>query len=247
METINAVIIDDEKNVREGLYGIIEKYCQHIHVLGLADSADQGISLIADTKPDLVFVDVQMPGKTGFEMLQEIAPINFDVIFVTSYDRYALKAIKYSALDYLLKPINIAELQMAVSKFDKARKEQVRSLLHNLNHPMHQQRIAIKHSKGIRYAHDMEIVRCQADSNYSRIFFKDNTNLFLAKTLKEFEELLPEALFLRVHQSHIVNMHYVESYINGRGGTLVLTNGDQITVARSKKKEMLVRLGEISK
>ena len=245
METIRAVIIDDEKNVREGLYGIINKYCPNVEVLGLASNAHQGIELIAETKPDLVFVDVQMRGMTGFDMLKEIGEVDFDVIFVTSFDKYALKAIKYSALDYLLKPINIAELQIAISKFDRGRKEQVSSLLENLNNPGGKHKIAIKHSRGIRYANEDEIIRCQADGNYSTIFFQDSTNLLVAKTLKEFDELLPIDTFFRVHQSHIINLHFVKAYHQGRGGDLEMENGDMINVARSRKKDLLNRLGSV--
>jgi len=239
MDTIAAVIIDDERNVREGLYSIITKYCSNVKILGLGNSADQGIELIKDTKPDLVFLDVQMPGKTGFEMLKEVDHIDFNVIFVTSFDKYALKAIKYSALDYLLKPINIADLQIAISKFNKEKKENVSVLLENLENPQSSQKIVIKHSKGIRYAYDLEIIRCQSDGNYSHVFFKDETTLLVAKTLKDFEELLPKSNFVRIHQSHIINIRFVKSYIKGRGGEIEMQNGDIIPVARSRKKEIL--------
>ena len=247
MDAINAIIIDDEKHVREGLYKIIKKYCADIQVLGLAESADQGIELIKDTHPDLVFVDVQMQEKNGFDMLKEIENIDFDVIFVTSFDHYALKAIKYSALDYLLKPVNIADLQMAVSKYDKRKKEQVSVLLENLNNPSNSQKIVIRHAKGIRYAYDFEIIRCQSDGNYSNVFFEDGSHLLVAKTLKEFEELLPKDIFQRVHQSHIINIQFVKSYINGRGGTLEMKNGNLVSVARTRKKEILYRLNELAK
>lgn len=246
MNIITAVIVDDERNVREGLYGIINKYCSNIKVLGLANSADQGINLIKDTNPDLVFLDVQMPGKTGFDMLKEIPHINFDVIFVTSYDQYALKALKYSALDYLIKPVNIADLQMAISKFNKENKENISVLLENLKNPLGSQKIVIKHSKGIRYAYDLEIIRCQSDGNYSLVFFKDETTLLVAKTLKDFEELLPMNTFIRVHQSHIINMQFVKSYIKGRGGNLEMYDGSIIAVARSRKKEILDLLNSTS-
>lgn len=245
IEAISAVIVDDEKNVREGLYNIIKKYCDNINVLGLADSAEQGIELIKDTNPHLVFVDVQMQGKTGFDMLKEIEDINFDVIFVTSYDKYALKAIKYSALDFLLKPINIADLQMAISKHDKGRQTQISNLLENIKNPLSAQKIAIKHSKGIRYVYDLEIIRCESDGNYSYIFFKDESNLLVAKTLKDFEELLPKNTFYRVHQSHVININFVKSYLNGRGGRLEMNNGDIIKVARTRKKEVLSALNSL--
>ncbi|MCG8576816.1 MAG: LytTR family DNA-binding domain-containing protein [Flavobacteriales bacterium] len=240
---ITAVIIDDEKNVREALYGIIKKYCQQIKVLGLANSADQGISLIQDTKPDLVFLDVQMPNKSGFDMLREMESIDFHVIFVTSFDKYALKAIKYSALDYLIKPVNIAELQMAVSKIE-GKKENMSVLLENLNNPQNTKKIVIKHSKGIRYAYDREIIRCQSDGNYSKVYFTDGTNLFVSKTLKNFEELLPSEIFMRIHQSHIVNIEFVKAYNNGRIASLEMNNGDVVNVARTKKKEVVQRLSD---
>lgn len=244
MERIKSIIIDDEQHVREGLYSIIKKYCPNVDVLGLGSNAKQGINLIIDTQPDLVFVDVQMPNQTGFEMLQEIGEIEFDVIFVTSFDKYALKAIKYSALDYLLKPINIADLQIAISKFDKNRKAQVSVLLENLNNPLNPQKIVIKHAKGIRYAFDHEIIRCQSDGNYSNVHFDDGSHLLVAKTLKDFEELLPQNTFHRVHQSHIINVQYIQSYVNGRGGNLIMDSGENIPVARTRKKGILERLDQ---
>lgn len=244
MEAITAVIIDDERNVREGLYGILKKYCPSINVIGLANSADQGIQLIKDTNPELVFLDVQMPNKSGFEMLRELETTDFHLIFVTSYDKYALKAIKYSALDYLLKPINIADLQMAISKIEE-KKENLNVFIENLNNPTDSKKIVIKHSKGIRYAYDGEIIRCQSDGNYCHIYFKDGTSLFVAKTLKEFEDMLPKETFLRVHQSHIINVNFVKSYKNGRGGSLELNNGDEVQVARSRKKEIIESLSEV--
>lgn len=244
MSDITAVIIDDEVNVREGLYSIIKKYCANVTVLGLANSADQGKELIKDTNPDLIFLDVQMSGKSGFDMLTEMESVDFDVIFVTSFDKYALKAIKYSALDYLLKPINIADLQMAVSKYDKDKKNNVSILLENLNNPLGSQKIVIKHSGGIRYAYDAEIIRCQADGNYSTAYFQDGSELLVAKTLKDFEELMPMSHFLRVHQSHLINTRFVKAYIKGRGGSIEMNTGDIIPVARSRKKQILDMLDE---
>ena len=242
MNPITALIIDDERNVREGLYGILKKYCSdEVTVLGLANSADQGIHMIHDLKPQLIFLDVQMPDKSGFEMLKELDVIDFHVIFVTSFDKYALKAIKYSALDYLLKPINIADLQMAISKIE-GKKGNISIFLENLNNPLKSNKIAIKHSKGIRYTNDIDIIRCQSDGNYSRVYFKDESNLLVAKTLKEFEELLPKEYFVRIHQSHIINIEFVKAYNNGRGGNLEMKNGDIITVARTRKKEIIKKL-----
>ena len=199
MNKITAIIIDDEENAREGLYYILDRYCPNVHVIGMADSADQGIELINDVKPQLVFLDIQMPKKTGFDMLKEIDKIDFDVIFVTSFDEYALRAIKHSALDYILKPTNIAELQIAISKYDKQKKKSVTILKENLSNPKDAQKIVIRHSKGIKYTYDSEILRCQANGNYSEIFFTDESSLLVARTLKEFEDLLSEYNFLRVH------------------------------------------------
>ncbi len=241
MAPITAVIIDDEKKVREALYGILKKYCTEINILGLANSADQGIQLIKDTNPSLVFLDVQMPEKSGFDMLREMKDVDFHVIFVTSYDKYALKAIKYSALDYLIKPVNIADLQMAIAKIE-GKTENVSVFLENLNNPTSAKKIVIKHAKGIRYAYEAEIIRCQSDGNYSKVFFKDETMLFVSKNLKEFEELLPKETFLRVHQSHIINIDFVKAYNNGRGGSLEMHNGDKISVARTRKKDIIQRL-----
>lgn len=242
MEIINAIIIDDEYNVREALRKIILKYCKNINILGMASSAEEAVYLINKTNPDLVFLDVQINEQTGFEILKEIPLIDFDIIFVTSYDKYAIKAIKYCALDYILKPVDVDELKSAIVKFDKKRKEQISVLLENLNSVFESKKIVIKHSKGIKYAYDDEIIRCEGEGNYSNVYFTDHTKLLVAKTLKEFEDLLPQKKFFRIHQSHLINLGFAKSYKSGRGGEIEMTNGDLVKVSRIKKQELLKRL-----
>jgi two-component system LytT family response regulator len=235
---IKAVIIDDEPHNIENLQGILEKWCKGVNVVATATSADDGIAAIKETMPEILFLDIQMPGKSGFDVLTAFPEVNFEVIFITAYDQYGIRAIKFSALDYLLKPIDIAELQKAVEKAKAklARKHQnlsVENLLAFIKKSQHDfPKIALPTMQEIRYVKVNEIVRCEASNNYTTFYLQDGDEILVCKTLKEFSGLLKPYGFHRTHQTHLVNFQYVKSLLKEDGGKLLLENQMKIPISR---------------
>jgi two-component system, LytTR family, response regulator len=243
---MNAIIIEDEPAGRKLLQRLVEEHCPDVRVVGLAASAAEGRKAIAQHHPDLVFLDVEMPGESGVDMLKKLTPVGFDVIFVTAHQGYAIEAIRMSALDYLLKPVRTDELVAAVRKVrEKAERgrvaEQVANMFNNLNGA--EAKIGISTRKGILFIPVREIVRCDAASNYTTLVLAGGESHVASRTLKHFEELLERHRFIRVHSSHLVNARYIGEYVRGDGGTLVLTDGSRIDVSR-RYKENLLRLIE---
>ncbi|MDO5977955.1 LytR/AlgR family response regulator transcription factor [Flavivirga spongiicola] len=237
---IRAILVDDEKGALETLSGMLSLFCKEVQVLGKAASANEARDLIKKYHPDLVFLDIRMPFENGFDLLESIDRHTFHVIFTTAYNNYALKAIKFSVLDYLLKPIDVEELQRAVSKVSKiaVNKEQYSVFkAHQLNHE-HEQ-ILLPYKNGFQVVNYHEILRFEGERNYTYVYFLNGKRLLVAKTLKEYEELLKDYGFFRVHQSNIVNMKCVKGYINGRGGKIQLIDNTEVDLARSRKKEFL--------
>ncbi|TGV01184.1 LytR/AlgR family response regulator transcription factor [Flavivirga rizhaonensis] len=237
---IRAILVDDEKGALETLSGMLSLFCKEVLILGKASSANEARDLIKEFNPDLVFLDIRMPFENGFDLLESIDSYTFHVIFTTAYNNYALKAIKFSALDYLLKPINVEELQRAVSKISKiaVNKEQYNVFkAHQLDHE-HEQ-ILLPSKNGFQVVNYHEILRFEGERNYTHVYFLNGNRLLVAKTLKEYEELLRDYGFFRVHQSNIINMKCVKGYINGRGGKIQLIDNTQVDLARSRKKEFL--------
>ncbi len=251
---IKAVIIDDEPKARQGLHLAIKKYCPDIEILSLCDSPEMGLKKINELEPDLVFLDVQMPKMSGFDLLDKIDEINFDVVFVTAHDKYAIKAIKFSALDYLLKPIDIDELVSAVQKISKKKentKIKYQSLLSNVNETSKAtskakaiSRLAIPTENEIILQPIMDIIYCEADSSYTTLHLINDKKITVAKTLKEFENMLPEIEFCRIHHSTLVNMSHVLKYVKGEGGYIIVSNNAQLNVSRRKKDYFLHLLHE---
>lgn len=241
---LRTIIVDDEKSARESLASLLQTYCPLIEIIGTADSVKQGIAAIEKHKPHLVFLDVQMQDGSGFNLLEALPENNFEVIFTTAYDQYALKAIKFSALDYLLKPINIEELKLAVQKaIDNTSKDdlnkRVISLLENIKQGNIHKKIALPFVSGFRVVDVNFIIRCQADRNYTHIYLSDGSKETASKSLKEFEDMLSEHSFFRTHQSHLINLNHVKNYLKGRGGQVELTDGSVVEVARTKKDEFV--------
>lgn len=237
---IRAILVDDEIGALETLSGMLDLFCKEVQVVGKASSANQARDLIQKFDPDLIFLDIRMPFENGFDLLESLDSQTFHVIFVTAYNNYALKAIKFSALDYLLKPINVDELQTAVKKAAKANssREQFDVLkAHQLN-DKHEQ-IMLPFKDGFRVISIREILRFEGERNYTHVYFLNGDHLLVAKTLKEYEELLREYEFFRAHQSHIINMKCVKGYVNGRGGKIQLIDNTEVDLARSRKKEFL--------
>ena len=240
---IKSIIVDDEKHGRENLTGLLQEYCPRVLLVGEANSARSAIQLIKKEEPQLVFLDIEMPGENGFQLLEHFAQINFEVIFVTAYDNYAIKAIRFSAADYILKPINYNELKTAVESVTKRiqkkeKNRQIRELNRNISQPDNP-RIGLPTNDRIEFVEVKNIVHCRGESNYTHIYLEGKKHLLVAKTLVEFEELLKEYAFVRTHKSHLVNLKHVLVYSKIDGGTLELSNGDKILISRRRKDDVL--------
>jgi two-component system LytT family response regulator len=241
---INAIIVDDEASGAGALNLLIGKYCPNVKVIGIAHSANEAEKKINSLSPNLVFLDVEMPHADGFQLLKRFNELNFDIIFTTAYNEYALKAIKHNALDYLLKPIDIDELKAAVKKCEdkQSKGETDFSKVQNLLSALSQQKVQklpIPTPEEIVYVDIDDIVRCEADSNYTAIYMKDKRKITSSKTLKEYEQLLSEQPFFRIHKTHLINLACVARYIKGDGGYVVMNDGVSLEVSRQKKAELL--------
>jgi two-component system, LytTR family, response regulator len=252
MTTMTAILIDDEKNALDVLEMQINNYCTGITVLAKYNSGEKGVEAIRQHRPDLVFLDIEMPHKNGFDVLQETASLGYDVIFTTAYDQFAVKAFKYAAVDYLLKPVDILELQAAVEKA-KAKKgqanmdEKLKALFQQLGvgQAAASQRIALPVGDAMQLFAPDDIIRCESDSNYTYIFLTTGKKLLLAKTLKETEEALRGLSFFRVHQSHLVNMNHVRKLVKGEGSYLTTSDGANIPISRNKKEAFMESLRKL--
>jgi len=245
---LKTVIIDDEPHAREKMLLLLQKYCPDVTVVGTAKDATEGLSLITSQQPDLVFLDIEMPVLSGFDLLRQLDTINFEIVFATAHDQYAIKAIKFSALDYLVKPIDFEQLQQSVQKAMKRISEktsavQYQVLKENLQqkNPVMEQ-LAIPAQTGMLFIKVADILYCEADSNYTHIFMANGQKIVSSRTLKEYEELLKDNGFIRIHHSYLVNREYVKEYDRREGGQLVLKGGVSLTVSRRKKEEVMERL-----
>ncbi len=248
---IKSILVDDEKHGRENLAGILREYCPNVDLYGEADSVDSAVSLVHKFHPDLVFLDVEMPKADGFKLLEQLQDFRFEVIFVTAYDNYAIKAIRFSAADYILKPININDLQAAVEKVSgrirrKNENLRMKQLVYNIGQPANP-RIGLPSADRIEFVEVNKIIRCQGEGNYTHIYFEPDKHLLVAKTLVEFEELLKEYGFVRVHKTHLANLNHVIAYVKTGGGTLQVSNGDIVAVSRRRKEEVQKKLKMITK
>lgn len=238
-----AVIIDDEKHNLENLSQLLKTYCPQILVCDTALNAEAGKISILKHQCDIVFLDIQMPEKNGFDLLRDLNPVDFEIIFVTAYDQYAIQAMRFAAVDYLLKPINIEELQSAVNraikKCDlKVHNQQIENLIQLLKNQQNkdEHRIALTTLKETRYIKTNEIVRCESSNNYSTFFLQNNEELLVCRPIYEYEEILNPYGFIRCHQSHLVNKKFVKSWMKEDGDHLVLLNGEEIPISRTKKE-----------
>jgi two-component system LytT family response regulator len=244
---ITAIIVDDEPYSCESLATLLERYCPDVKILDVCYSGADALKAIKEQTPTLLFLDIEMPGMNGFEMLQQLPAINFALIFTTSYDQYAIKAIKFSALDYLLKPVDREELQTAVQKVLQNAKQslpqQIEILLQKLSHPtIPVNKIAIPTMEGLQLLFVENIISCSSDSNYTVLHLKNKQKITASRTLKEIEEMLDDYSFLRVHHSHVINLNEIEKYIKGDGGYLIMSDGSNIDVSRSRKEILVKKL-----
>jgi two-component system LytT family response regulator len=242
---IKTILIDDELHCLETLSILLKDYCPEVQVIEQCCSAKKGLDAIEINNPELVFLDIEMPVMNGFEMLEKFNEIPFAIIFTTSYDQYAVKALHFSALDYLLKPVDPKELIYAVNKVKEQRQlpmhEQFQILLskiHDNDH--HFNKIAVPTSEGFELIPVDQIIYCEANDNYTHLFLKNKTKIIACRTLKEMEELFEEfPFFVRVHHSYLVNLNEVVKYFRGEGGHLVMSDGQTVNVSRSRKEELL--------
>ncbi|MEO6981118.1 MAG: LytTR family DNA-binding domain-containing protein [Mucilaginibacter sp.] len=241
--SIRAVLIDDEKHNLANLQELLHTYCPEVTICDTALSADEGATIILKHRPDIVFLDIQMPGKTGFDLLRGLTSYDFEVIFVTAFDQYAIQAMRFAAIDYLLKPIDINDLQAAVDRAIKkcrvkAQNLQLENLIHLLKGQQNkdEQRIALNTLKETRFVKTGEIVHCESSNNYTTFFLLDGEQLLVCKPIYEYEEILKDYGFIRCHQSHLVNKKFVKSWKKEYGDFLLLFNGNEIPISRNKKE-----------
>ena len=244
---ITAIIVDDEPYSCESLAILLERYCPEVKILDICYSAASALKSIHEQKPQLLFLDIEMPHMNGFELLEKIPDPDFELIFTTSYDQYAIKAFRFSALDYLLKPVDQNELRKAVQKAinsaNHVTPQQIKVLLEKLNQPaITVNKIAIPTMEGLQMILVESIISCTADRNYTVITLKNNQKIVASRTLKDLEEMLDDYPFIRVHHSYLVNLNEVEKYVRGEGGYLLMSNGTNIDVSRSRKDWLLKRL-----
>ena len=244
---IQTIIIDDERHSCDALKMLLGKCCPQIEVKAICNSAKDGLQKINELNPDLIFLDIEMPHMNGFQMLEQLSKIDFEIIFTTSYDQYAIKAFKFSALDYLLKPVDREELEKAIQKVSKKINppvsQQLEILLQKINQPtIAVQRIALPTMQGLEFVLVNSIIYCSSSNNYTEFFLKDKKKILVSRTLKETEDMLTDHAFLRVHNSHIVNLNAITKYVKGEGGYLIMEDGSTIDVSRSRKELLMQRL-----
>lgn len=240
---INAVIIEDKAVNAKTLQAMVRNYCPSVNIVGMAGNVDNAFVLLCQHVPGLAFLDIEMPGGSGFDLLRKFETVPFEVIFTTAYNQYAIEAFEENALDYLLKPINISNLQRAVAKAEKQialkkSNEQVTQYLKSFQ-KLAPGKISLPTIDGYLFIAPQEIIRCEASGSYSNFYMSSGKKIVVSMLLKKCEDLLPSELFLRIHNSHIVNIQFVQQYIRGRGGYLVMQDGSRVDVAASRKQDFL--------
>jgi len=247
-----AVIVDDEADAVQFITSLIEEYCPNINIAGKAHSAVEGTKVIQEVKPDIVFLDVEMPHGNGFDLLSNFPKKTFDVIFVTAFNHYAINAIKFSAVDYILKPININEFLDAVKKVEEKRsgtefrESSFATLFENLKSG-HPRKLAIPTSDGMEYLDTAHIIRVEADRSYSWFYMSDGKKYLVSRNLKEYQELLNDSNFFRSHNSHLINLDHVKKFVRHEGGYIIMSDESSVPLSRGKKDLFLLRMSRIAK
>lgn len=241
---LRAVIIDDIDSIRIKNTELITRYCPNVAIMAEAVDVKSGVEIIKKFLPDLVFLDVEMPDGTGFDLLQQLKPINFKVIFITGFQDFAIRAFRFSAIDYLLKPLDPADLVDAVKKAEETlHKEALEikfgTLFTNIERPKNLQKLVLKTNEKLYSVNVQDIVHCESEKNYTTFYFIDGLKLVVSTTLKEYETLLTPHGFFRAHQSHLINMLYFDHFIKADGGSIVMKNKTRIPLASRKKEEFM--------
>ncbi|MEO8151214.1 MAG: LytTR family DNA-binding domain-containing protein [Bacteroidia bacterium] len=242
----NAIIIDDDILSANVLSDLLTPYSSNLKILEIFTSSAKALEFLSHHQVDVIFLDIEMPELNGFQLLEQLPLINFDIIFVTAYEQYALKAIKFSALDYLLKPLSVRELDRAMSKYFAHHKNpaeylmMLESVFKNAKYSEQKiQKVALPASNGLELVDMKDIIRCTADRNYTEMFLSQAKKLIISKNLKEIEDMLDDRIFFRVHQSHLINLNFVKRYIKGEGGQVLMNDNSYVDVSRRKKEEFL--------
>ena len=251
---IKTMLVDDEPRGLSALRRLLELYCPEVKIVGECQDTRSAMEMIAVEEPELVFLDVAMPDKNGFDLLNELSPVRFEVIFVTAHNEYTIQAFKYSAVDYLLKPVEEELLIEAVRRAgqriaDKASAQQVDTFLYNLHNVQNpaEMKLCIPDMKGFRVVQLSDVVYCESESSYTIFYLLNGQRITASKSIMEYELLLEHSGFCRVHKSFLVNLHHIKEYIRGEGGSVVLTNDQAIEVSRRKKEVFMTRMKELFK
>ncbi|HRW74592.1 MAG: LytTR family DNA-binding domain-containing protein [Saprospiraceae bacterium] len=248
---IRAVIVDDEQYGRENLRNLLGRYCPEVEVVGEADSVERGVQVLRDPdlKPDVAFLDINLQDGLVFQLLNELTDRPFEVIFVTAYEQFAVKAFKYSAIDYVLKPIDPDALKEAVAQIRPGRLNRIAQRLDvfqgALAQPHTYEKLTVSALDGIYFLNLKEIVRFEADDNYTNIYLQDGGKLTASKTIKSYEDLLANQHFFRVHKRHMINLNFIRKFVKGDGGYLVMDDGKQIDVSRRRRTEFIERVRKL--
>jgi two-component system LytT family response regulator len=247
---IKTIIIEDEQKSRDVLASIIQKNCPDLNIAGLANSVREGVEMIRSLNPELVFLDISMPDGSGFDLLEQVHGHKFELIFATASDQHAIRAIKYSACDYLLKPIDAEELKAAVARVVNKKKavpnmENLQFLIQQLKRADENfQKITLPTGNAYEIVNVKDIVRCEADGSYTNFYLSDKRKLMISAGLKHYEELLPESDFIRVHHHHLINMNHVVRFLKEDGGYAVMSDGSKIEISRRKKESFMEKLNK---
>ncbi len=247
---LKTILIDDQEFCTEVLQDMLKQVHAETNIVAICNSGKEGLKAIKKHEPDLIILDVEMPGMTGFEMLQELKHPDFEVIFTTSFDKYSIEAIRYSALDYLLKPVMPHELKAALDKMEhkqhKNLSKQFKTLFQHLDgsrRPVNH--VALPSMEGLIFINVIDIIHCESDSNYTTLFLNSGEKMVVTKTLKDIEGLLQGNNFYRIHNSHLINMHHIKKYVKGNAGYVVMNTSAEIAVARNRKEDFLKQFAHL--
>ena len=241
---MKTIIIDDELSAREALRSLLNNFIQGVEIIAEADGVETGLAAIQQLRPDVVFLDINMPSGTGFDLLEKLEGIDFALVFVTAYDQYAIKAIKFSALDYLLKPVDLQELRKTMERIRNL--DDIKTPAQLVNHYRTNQKeretLVLPTADGFDIVRIGDLIHCVGDRNYTTFILKDGNRIIVSRTLKEYEMLLSDSGFMRIYQSHLINLKWVKKYLRGRGGYVIMADGTQLPVSRDKKEVLIAKL-----
>lgn len=247
---LKAIIVEDEKHSQETLRNMLTEFCEGVEIAGMAGTVDEAVALIRKESPDLVFLDIELKSGTGFDVLERVGDMHFKVVFTTAYEHYALRAIKVSSVDYLLKPIDLDELIAAVDKVRSARleennRDQWQLLLQSLKGEDYSKRICLSTADGMEFIQTADIVLCEASGSYTRFILREGASLLVSKHLKEYENMLNPREFMRVHNSYLINLKEVRKFVRSEGGYILMNNDQQVPISPKKREEFIGKMGTL--